>query len=167
MVPQILVGAGLGLTVTALTEQALAGRSQQVVHGGWTIASRHAGIVVGLLVLTPVFAHELDRNQEEATRAGAAIVIDSSIRPSDKLGVARDVLHAIDEADGRLPDVRSVFVARSDDDGDRSELARVGDALQDRLERAVTTAFGPPFLIAAAFALVALGIVAATKDVAP
>ena len=37
--PQLLVGAGLGLTVTTLTEQALAGRSSQAVHGGWTIAS--------------------------------------------------------------------------------------------------------------------------------
>ncbi len=167
VLPQILVGAGLGLTVTALTEQALAGRPQQVVHGGWTIASRHAGIVVGLLVLTPVFAHELDRNQVDATRAGAAIVIDSSIRPSRKLAVARDVLRAIDEADGRLPDVRSAFASSSEDEADATELARVGNALQDRLERAVTSAFGPPFLIAAAFALAALGVVAVTRDVEP
>ncbi len=167
VLPQILVGAGLGLTVTALTEQALAGRDQQVVHGGWTIASRHAGIVVGLLVLTPVFAHELDRNQVEATRAGAAIVIESSIRPTRKLAVARDVLRSIDEADGRLPDVRSAFTPSSKDEGDATELMRVGNALQDRLERAVTSAFGPPFLIAAAFALAALGVVAVTRDVAP
>ena len=64
--PQLLVGAGLGLTVTTLTEQALTRRSPQAVHGGWTIASRHAGIVIGLLVLTPVFTHALARNQEEA-----------------------------------------------------------------------------------------------------
>jgi MFS family permease len=165
--PQILVGAGLGLTVTALTEQALASRTHQVVHGGWTIASRHAGIVIGLLVLTPVFAHELDRNQVDATRAGAAIVIDSSIRPSRKLAVARDVLRAIDEADGRLPDVRSAFIPSSDGESDAPELLRVGNALQERLELAVTSAFGPPFLIAAAFALAALGVVAVTRDVAP
>ena len=167
VLPQILVGAGLGLTVTALTEQALTGRTQQVVHGGWTIASRHAGIVVGLLVLTPVFAHELDRNQVDATRAGAAIVIDSSIGPSRKLAVARDVLRAIDEADGRLPDVRNAFAPSSNDEPDAAELTRVGNALQDRLERAVTDAFGPPFLIAAAFALAALGVVAVTRDVEP
>ena len=38
--PQLLVGAGLGLTVGGLTELALAGRAEQVVHGGWTIAAR-------------------------------------------------------------------------------------------------------------------------------
>ena len=43
--PQILVGAGLGLTVAGLTELALRGRADQVVHGGWTLAARHAGVV--------------------------------------------------------------------------------------------------------------------------
>jgi len=164
--PQLLVGAGLGLTVTALTEQALAGRAHQAVHGGWTIASRHAGIVVGLLVLTPVFAHELTKNQAEATRAGAAIVLDSSIAPLHKIAVARDVLRRIDDADGRLPDVRPAFAAPPGED-DAGELRRAGAALQDQLERAVTSAFGPPFLIAALFALAALAAVAVTRDVEP
>jgi MFS family permease len=164
--PQLLIGAGLGLTVAALTEQALAGRTHQAVHGGWTIASRHAGIVAGLLILTPVFTHELARNQDEATRAGAAIVLDSSIAPLKKISVAREVLRAVDEADGRLPDVRRAFTGDPGDSG-AGELQRVGDALQQQLERAVTSAFGPPFLIAALFALAALGVVAVTKDVEP
>ena len=164
--PQLLVGAGLGLTVAALTEQALAGRAHQAVHGGWTIASRHAGIVVGLVVLTPVFTHELARNQEEATRSGTAIVLDSSIEPLHKLRVAQEVLRTIDAADGRLPDVRPAF-ATHDAGDDADELRRVGNALQEQLERAVTSAFGPPFLIAALFALGALGAVALTRDVEP
>jgi hypothetical protein len=161
--PQLLVGAGLGLTVTALTEQALSGR-EQAIHGGWTIASRHAGIVIGLLALTPVFTHELTRNQDEATRAGAAIVLDSSIQPLRKLSVARDVLRTVDAADGRLPDVRPVFDAHAGQ-SDESELRRVGAELQAQLERAVTKAFGPPFLLASLFALAALVPVALTRDV--
>ncbi len=162
--PQLLVGAGLGLTVTTLTEQALTRRSPQVVHGGWTIASRHAGIVIGLLVLTPVFTHALGRNQEEATRAGAAIVLDSSIKPLRKLDIAQQVLRKIDEADGRLPDLLPVFAG----DGDDAEaLRRVGQELQEQLERAVTSAFGPPFLMAALFALAALCAVALTRNVEP
>jgi hypothetical protein len=164
--PQLLVGAGLGLTVAALTEQALAGRAHQAVHGGWTIASRHAGIVLGLAVLTPVFAHELDRNQDQATRAGAATVLDSSIEPLHKIGVAREVLRTIDDADGRLPDIRPAFAANPDA-ADAGELRRVGDELQQQLEDAVTSSFGPPFLIAALFALAALAVVALTKDVEP
>ena len=165
--PQLLVGAGLGLTVAALTEQALLGRTHQAVHGGWTIASRHAGIVLGLVVLTPVFTHELHRNQDEATRAGAAIVLDSSIEPLHKLGVARDVLRRIDEADGRLPDVRPAFAADSED-ADAGELRRVGDALQEQLERAVTSAFGRPSCSPRVFALArARSVVAFTRDVEP
>ena len=159
--PQLLVGAGLGLTVTTLTEQALTRRSPQVVHGGWTIASRHAGIVIGLLVLTPVFTHALARNQEEATRAGAAIVLDSSIEPLRKVDVAQEVLRTIDEADGRLPDLLPVLYGDAGDDAE--ELRRVGKELQQQLERAVTSAFGPPFLMAAFFALGRLCAVALTR----
>src|SRR5262245_44518056 len=51
--PQLLVGAGLGLTVGGLTELALRGRPGQVVHGGWTLSARHAGVVMGLVLLAP------------------------------------------------------------------------------------------------------------------
>ena len=35
--PQILVGIGLSLVLSALTETALSGRARQAIHGGWTI----------------------------------------------------------------------------------------------------------------------------------
>ena len=41
--PQILVGVGLSLVLSALTETALGGRAPQAIHGGWTISARHAG----------------------------------------------------------------------------------------------------------------------------
>jgi MFS family permease len=150
--PQLLVGAGIGLTLAALTERALAGRSQQVVHGGWTIASRHAGVVLGLLLLSPVFASALDRSQDEALRAGAAAVLDSRIPPLEKLRVAQDVLVEVERADGEVPNVAAAFEDRPDTDEYRSLLA----SLQDELERAVTDAFSGPFFLAAALALAAL-----------
>lgn len=150
--PQLLVGVGIGLTLVALTERALAGRSAQVVHGGWTIASRHAGVVLGLLLITPVFTSALERNQDEALRAGTAAVLDSRIPPLDKLGVAQDVLAAVDRAVGEVPDVGAAFADRPDTDKYRSLLA----ALEDELDRAVTDAFSGPFLVAAALALAAL-----------
>ena len=155
LAPQALVGCGLGLTVAALTRQALRGRSPLAVHGGWTIASRHAGVVLGLLLLTPLFAAQLDRNETEAKRAGTAILLDSRIAPLDKLRLAQDVLRRVERADGRLPDVRPAFAGRDD-----PEARRVAGALQDQLERAVTSAFGPPFLLAAGLAALALVAVA-------
>ena len=43
--PQVLVGVGLSLVLSALTETALHGRAPQAIHGGWTISARHAGVV--------------------------------------------------------------------------------------------------------------------------
>jgi MFS family permease len=152
--PQMLVGAGLGLTVGGLTEHALRRRPDQVVHGGWTIAARHAGVVLGLVLLAPVLTTALEENRDEAIRAGAAVVLDSEIPPLDKLGVAQDVLAEVDRANevGELPEVERAFEGRPDDDEWRSLI----DGLQEELDRAVTSAFSGPFLLAAALTLCAL-----------
>src|SRR5918995_2245639 len=152
--PQNLFGAGPGLTVGGVTEPALSNRPEQVVHGGWTIASRHACVVVGLVLLAPVLTTALEENRDEAIRAGAAVVLDSEIPPLDKLGVAQDVLAEVDRANevGELPDVDRAFAGRPDDD----ELQALIDGLQDQLDRAVTSAFSGPFLLAAALTLCAL-----------
>jgi MFS family permease len=152
--PQLLVGAGLGLALAALSERALAGRSAPAVHGGWTLAARHAGVVVGLLLLAPVLTSALDRNQDLAVRAGAAEVLDSRVPPLDKLRVAQDVLDQVDIAadEGRLPDVDAAF----EDRPDSNVYHDLAGALQEQLDRAVTDAFSKPFLLAAALALAAL-----------
>ena len=152
IVPQILVGAGLGLALSALTERALHGRSPQAVHGGWTIAARHAGVVLGLLLLTPVFTTALDRNEDRALRAGAAAVLDSRIPPLEKLGVAQDVLAIVRASDREVPDVRGAFADRPD----TPEYRGLEDELVSQLDRAVTAAFSRPFLLAALLALAAL-----------
>jgi MFS family permease len=157
--PQVLVGIGLGLALSALTERALHGRSPQAVHGGWTIAARHAGVVVGLLLLTPVFTTALDRNEDRALRAGAAAVLDSSIPPLDKLGVAQDVLAIVRAADREVPDVRRAFEDRPDDE----EYRTLEERLVSELERAITAAFSRPFLLAALLALLALVPIAVSR----
>jgi MFS family permease len=153
VLPQLAVGFGLGLALSTLTERALSGREALAVHGGWTIASRHAGVVLGLLLLTPIFVADLDRNEDDALAAGTSAVLDSRISPLDKIGVARDVLVAVDEAkeETRVPDVEEV-IDRSDDP-DYRDLA---SDLQDQLDRAVTNAFSRSFLAAALLGLLAL-----------
>jgi MFS family permease len=151
--PQLAVGAGLGFALSALTERALAGRSPQVVHGGWTIAARHAGVVLGLLLLTPIFTTDLERNEDDALAAGTSAVLDSRISPLDKIALARDVLVAVDEAkeEARIPEVEDV-VGESDDPA-RADLI---STLQEQLDRAVTNAFSRSFLAAALLGLLAL-----------
>jgi hypothetical protein len=151
--PQIAIGAGLGLALSALTERALAGRSAQAVHGGWTIAARHAGVVLGLVLLTPIFTTDLERNEDDALAAGTSVVLDSRISPLRKLTVARDVLVAVDDAkdEARIPDVKAVV-----DHEDEPEYVDLGSDLQDQLDRAVTNAFSRSFLAAALLGLLAL-----------
>jgi MFS family permease len=153
VLPQLAVGAGLGLALSALTERALASRSAPAVHGGWTIAARHAGVVLGLLLLTPIFTGDLERNEDDALAAGTSAVLDSHISPLDKISVARDVLVAVDEAkeETRVPDVEEI-IDRSDDAAYRD----LASDLQDQLDRAVTNAFSRSFLAAALLALLAL-----------
>ena len=161
--PQLAIGAGLGLALSALTERALEGRSGQAVHGGWTIAARHAGVVLGLVLLTPIFTADLKKNENAALTAGTAVVLDSNISALNKIGVARDVLVAVDEAkpEARIPDVKEVVGHRDDPD-----YAALGDDLQEQLDRAVTNAFSNSFLVAALLGLLALiPIVLGRRDV--
>jgi len=122
-----------------------------------------AGIVLGLLLLTPIFTSDLNRNEHDALAAGTAAVLDSRISPLDKIGVARDVLVAVDKAtaEGRIPDVEAVVGHRDD-----SAYADLGNALQDQLDRAVTNAFSNSFLVSALLGLLALiPIVLGRKEV--
>jgi MFS family permease len=161
LAPQVLLGVGVGLALAALTEQALGGRGDHVVHAGWTLAARHAGVVLGLLLLAPVLTHALDRNKETAIRAGAAEVLDSHIPPLDKLALTRDVLDEVDAAkkQGQLPDVGRVVAERGTGDDYRS----LASALENELDRAVTDAFSGPFALAAVLALATLVPLALTR----
>src|SRR5262249_60285529 len=46
--PQVLVGVGLSLVLSALTETALGGRAPQAIHGGRTISARPAAVLLPL-----------------------------------------------------------------------------------------------------------------------
>jgi MFS family permease len=153
LAPQLVIGTGLGLAVSALSERALAGRSAQVLHGGWTIAARHAGVVLGLVLLTPLFTSDLHANEDNALAAGTAAVLDSNIQPLQKVGVARKILVAVDDAkaEARIPDVRQVV-----DNEDDPAYADLASTLQDQLDRAVTNSCSRAFLAAALLGLAAI-----------
>ena len=88
LAPQVLVGLGLGLSIDALTAAALRERVPRALHGGWTIAARHAGVVIGLLILTPIFTADL-RNAEQPAQGG------------DRLAGARCAAAGVGEARSR------------------------------------------------------------------
>lgn len=156
MPPQLLVGVGLSLVLSALTETALEGRAPQAIHGGWTISARHAGVVVGLLALTPVFTSDLAQERRHAIDAGTAVVLDARVEPLLKIDLAERIAGRLERERGKVPVLDPAFRPLPDDPEDRAAVEQLRSDLQDQLDRAATHAFSASFLIAAALALLAL-----------
>jgi MFS family permease len=165
LAPQLLVGAGLALSLGALTEAAVAGRSPAAIHGGFTIASRHAGVVLGLVLLTPVFVGDLDKQRDRATAKGAELVLDARIDALTKVDLARRIATDIRRQPGRLPDIHSSFAGVNASARERPALRQLERQLNDQLDRAATSSFERSFLFAALLALAALIPIALTRRV--
>ena len=118
LAPQVLVGLGLGLSVDSLTAAALRDRIPRALHGGWTIAARHAGVVVGLAILTPIFTADLRHAETPAKEAIASLVLDAPLPASTKLDLAEQLGRRLIAERGRVPDLRPAF----------RTLRRAGDA---------------------------------------
>jgi MFS family permease len=154
--PQVMVGIGLALVLSALTETALAGRAPQAIHGGWTISARHAGVVIGLLALTPVFTHDIAQQREDAIDAGTAVILDSRVPPLVKLDLAGRIESHLESEKGKVPTIGAAFEPLPEDAEERSEVVQLREELQDQLDRGATHAFSPSFGIAAILGLLAL-----------
>jgi MFS family permease len=150
--PQIAIGAGLALSLGALTEDALGGRSPLAIHGGWTLASRHAGVCLGLLILTPIFTGDLTTQQTRAELAGTRLILDSPLDLSQKLSLGTAIVDQITSGSvTRPPDIRPAF----NKIGDVPGKAALQSAIQDQIDRAVTHAFSRSFWVAGLLALAA------------
>ena len=154
--PQALIGLGLGLTVDRLTVDALRDRFPRVMHGGWTIGARHAGVVIGLAILTPVFTADLRDAQVPAQEAITALVLDARLPADDKIALARGLSDQLAKERGRVPDLHPAFARLQLAPAERPVAEQLERDLDSQLERAATWAFRDSFLIAAGLALTAL-----------
>jgi MFS family permease len=154
--PQILVGVGLALVLSALTETALAGRAPQAIHGGWTISARHAGVAIGLIVLTPLFTADLAQQRHDALDASTAVVLDSKVEPLLKLQLAQRIEERLEGERGKVPTLGPAFEPLPEDPASRADVILLREELQDQLDRAATHAFSPSFGLGALIGLLAL-----------
>lgn len=162
--PQALIGLGLGLAVDSLTAAALRDRSPRAFHGGWTIAARHAGVVIGLAILTPIFAADLHHAQTPAEEAVARLVLDAPLPLSTKLDLAEKLAARLTAERGRVPDLRPAFKNLHVPAQQAPAAHALARSLEDQLARAATRAFRTAFLVAAALALLALVPALALRD---
>lgn len=154
--PQLLVGVGLALVLSALTETALAGKAPQAIHGGWTISARHAGVAIGLIALTPLFTSDIAQQRRDAIDASTAVVLDSSVEPLLKLQLAQRIEERLEGERGKVPNLGPAFEPLPSDPEDRADVIVLREELQDQLDRGATHAFSPSFGLAALIGLLAL-----------
>jgi MFS family permease len=164
LAPQALVGFGLGLSIDSLTAAALRDRIPRAVHGGWTITARHAGVVVGLAILTPIFTADLKHAETPAKEAIARLVLDAPLPAATKIDVAERLGRRLTAERGRVPDLRPAFASLRVPPAQVAATATLESGLQDQLRRAATSAFRTAFLVAALLALLALLPALALRD---
>ena len=164
LAPQVLIGLGLGLSVDSLTTAALRDRVPRALHGGWTIAARHAGVVLGLAILTPIFTADLQQAQTPAEQAIASLVLDAPLPASTKLDLAENLGRRLVSERGRVPDLRPAFTDLHVPAAQAPAAAALENGLEDQLTRAATRAFRTAFFVAAGLALLALIPALALRD---
>lgn len=154
--PQLLIGAGIALSLPGLTGWALATRDPTGSRAAATIAARHAGVVLGIVALTPIFSSQLAAQHEAAQRSGTALLLDAELSPTTKIELGEAIAARIEAADGQLPELGPAFAAVEPVPEAAAAYAELATELEDEVNRAATHAFSLAFLAAAAIAALAL-----------
>jgi MFS family permease len=165
-----LCGTGLGLTVPVLTRAALRRPGHLMRRAVRTVAAHDAGLVLGLLILTPVFVHSLNTAPRRVVRPIAEAVLTAPIPILLKLQIGVGLIAADRHSSpGRLPDIGPPFAraAQFASGGTAAHLAALRQRVQDLIERAATRSFRQPLLDCALFALLAIPAIALSRWRAP
>jgi MFS family permease len=166
IVALILSGVGLGLAFPALTEAAMEGGRNQMHRVSLTVAARDIGLVVGLLVLTPIFVTQLNAVEKHALPPIARALLRAPVPGSVQLQLGVGLLHAETIAPAsELPDLTPPFAAAEarSDPASRRALARLKPAVETIIVNEATRAFRRPLVGSAIFSLLVLPVLAARR----
>ena len=162
-----LCGAGFGI-VSAVLEPATTPPGGDLVRDSTvSIGARHAGLVLGLVLIAPVLTASLDRGIDRATLGATRSLLEAEVAISEKVSVTWDLRDAIESAPkGQVPDLPQVFDA--DGAGDNEQLAAalvIGlmATITDTITRSFRPAFAVSAVLAALAAAPALVVVAQTR----
>ena len=154
-----LVGTGLGLAFPGLTTAALRRDGPAAARAAKTVAARDAGIVLGLLVLAPVFVNQLNKAPNQALPAATQAVLTAPISPDLKVSLAPGLVAAYKSApQSELPDFGPAFAKASAHatPSERAALRDLHNQLNSIVQRAATGAFKLPLRYGAIFAILVL-----------
>jgi MFS family permease len=158
-----ICGSGLGLAFTSLSAAALGGGGSATTRAGRTVAARDAGLILGLLVLTPLFVHDLNAAPGTAIPNVTAAVARAPIPSSLKGQLGNELLDAYaNTSQASLPDLAPPFahVERHASVRDQARLGDLQGQLESILQRAATHSFRNSLLFSALFALLVLPVLA-------
>jgi MFS family permease len=146
-------GLGFGLVIPALTRSALSGGAPPAASGALTVSIRHLGLVLGLLVLTPLLTADLTAAGDRAQLRGISVVLDAPVQATTKLRLAVDLAPVLaSPARKELPTFAAVLAPEHDPD-----LTAIGRQLDTVVQASVTRGFRRSFVVAGLFALLAAG----------
>jgi hypothetical protein len=149
IVPQILAGAGMGLSLPAFSDE------RDIAEAARNLVARHVGIVVVLAILAPVATSQLTSATDRAILRGTSLVLDAQIDPLQKLRLAPALLDEVDVDSPRAGLSRSVAAKRAEFADNAAVYDRLAGRLDDVIVVAVQDAFRSAYLIAGALALLA------------
>jgi hypothetical protein len=114
------------------------------------VAAKHAGLVLGLVVIAPLLAGSLTDGAKQAVVTGTGVLLDARMPVQEKLRLALSVRDTFAAAPrGAVPDLAAAV-----DTTDRADATTaVVEEVDHRLSAVLTRAFRPAFLAAAALAL--------------
>ena len=154
-----ICGVGLGLAFPALTRVALSTAGPPVARAARTVAAREGGLVLGLVLLTPILVHQLDTAPARATPPIIRAIIGAPLSLATKFQLGAGLQAASAKApESELPDFGPPFAraAKGADTATRAHLASLEVQVQALVQRAVTSSFETPLLLCAALSLLAI-----------
>ncbi|HKA03404.1 MAG TPA: MFS transporter, partial [Acidimicrobiales bacterium] len=149
-----LCGAGFALVSGVLGPAAVPADGAEMRDATASISFRHAGLVLGLVLIAPVLTSSMDAGTDRATLGATRTLLEARVPLNDKVAVVWDLRSALESAPrGQMPDLAKVF----NDHGARSnaQLAAARDSLTGTISDSITRAFRPAFAVAAGLAALA------------
>jgi MFS family permease len=147
----MLCGLGIGVAVPLLTGRTLGDGQRIIRDAALSVGIRHAGLVVGLVLVAPLLSRELERGGDRAIAGATASILDADLNLTTKVPIALDLRDAFVAAQsGVMPDLEQPFAERGA--GSDERVTRARDDLREAIRAPLTRSFRPAFALAALFA---------------